>query len=223
MGFRGDLSVDVDIEMEESSAPQAQQHAERLKEIRGMLEDNLATAVETQKRYYDKIHKPMIFKIGDQVMLRTKNIRTLRPSRKLDRRQEGPFTIIDAWGKQAYKLSLPPQFKGIHPVFHVSLLEPFHARDGQPAPPGPIPIDGEDEWEIDSILAKRVRYGKAQYLVRWKGYSPADDSWEPEETVQDTEVLDRFEAQQEAKGVTNQMPIRPGPKKARIGMKTKQK
>jgi len=155
----------------------------------------------------------MIFKIGDQVMLRTKNIRTLRPSRKLDRRQEGPFTIIDAWGKQAYKLSLPPQFKGIHPVFHVPLLEPFHARDGQPAPPpappGPIPIDGEDEWEIDSILAKRVRYGKAQYLVHWKGYSPADDSWEPEETVQDTEVLDRFEAQQEAKGVTNQMPIRP--------------
>jgi hypothetical protein len=46
MGFRGDLSVDVDIEMEESSAPQAQQHVGRLKEIRNILEDNLATAVE---------------------------------------------------------------------------------------------------------------------------------------------------------------------------------
>jgi hypothetical protein len=39
----------------------------------------------------------MIFKIGDQV------IHTLRPRGKLDHRQdsqEGPFTIIDAWGIQ---------------------------------------------------------------------------------------------------------------------------
>ena len=45
----------------------------------------------------------MIFKIGDQVMLRTKDIRTLRPRGKLDRRkdsQAGPFTIIDACGIQ---------------------------------------------------------------------------------------------------------------------------
>ena len=195
MGFRGDLRVDVDTEIEQGGAPEALQHAQRLEEIRGILKDTLIIATEAQKRAYDKKHKPMSFKIGDQVMLRTKNIRSIRPCQKIDRRQEGPFTIIDAWGKQAYKLSLPPQFRAIHPVFHVSLLEPYHARDGKPAPPGPVSIDGEDEWEIEEILAKRTMRGKPQYLVRWKGYSPAEDSWEPAEAVENAEALDRFEAQ----------------------------
>jgi hypothetical protein len=98
----------------------------------------------------------MAFKIGDQVALRTKNIRRIRPSGKLDSRYGGPFTIIDTWGKNAYKLSLPPQFKGIHPVFHVSLLEPYYMRDGKPADSGPISIDGQDEWEVDSIQGMRI-------------------------------------------------------------------
>jgi hypothetical protein len=103
----------------------------------------------------------MTFKIGDQVMLRTKDIRTLRPRGKLNRRQdsqEGPFAIIDAWGIQIK----PPSVIQKYP-FHVSLLKPFYSRDGQLAPPGLISIDGEDDWEIDAILAKRVRHGRAQY------------------------------------------------------------
>jgi hypothetical protein len=62
-----------------------------------------------------------------------------------------------------YKSSRPPRFKNIHPVFHVSLLNPFYSWDDQLVLPDPISIGGEDDWEIDAILAKRVRYGKAQY------------------------------------------------------------
>jgi hypothetical protein len=145
MGFRGNLEIDIDAENSPSNVPEAQLQAERLKIIRATLEETLQKAVEAQKRYYDRRHKPMAFKIGDQVTLRTKNIRRIRPSGKLDSRYEGLFTIIDTWGKNAYKLSLPPQFKGIHPVFHVSLLEPYYMRDGKPADPGPISIDGQDE------------------------------------------------------------------------------
>ena len=42
------------------------------------------------------------------------------------------------------------------PVFHVSLLEPYCAWPGEEeAKPGPVIIDGEDEWEVESILIKQ--------------------------------------------------------------------
>jgi len=178
---RGDLRINVDVDLPAGNAPQAKERAEALKAMREGLKEVLTRATNAQKEQYDKRHKAMSFKIGDMVMIRTKNFRMIRPCRKLDHRQLGSFPIIDAWGKQAYKLRLPPRFRGIHPVFHVSLLELYREREGAPPPPEPILIDGSDEWEIEEILTHRTQRRRVQYLVRWKGYTPADDSWEPEE------------------------------------------
>jgi hypothetical protein len=65
----------------------------------------------------------------------------------------------------------------IHPVFHVSLLEPASANSlpsqlaSQPEPP-PVIIDNQQEWEVEEILDSR-RFGKnrlLKYFVRWVGY-----------------------------------------------------
>ncbi len=53
-----------------------------------------------------------------------KNIRTRRPMRKSDLKYYGPFLITEGIGKQAYKLRLGDSVGRIHPVCHVSLLEP---------------------------------------------------------------------------------------------------
>jgi hypothetical protein len=47
----------------------------------------------------------------------------------------------------------------------------------------PVRISESTEYKIDKIIDKRVRRGIQEYLVRWKGYSKAFDSWVPASRV----------------------------------------
>lgn len=110
------------------------------------LSERLQKASAMQKHYYDKRHKKIEFCIKDQVMLATKNLRRLRPSKKLSDRYLGPFEVIEVIGKhrQAYRLKLEPEYK-FYDVFHVSLLEPWHGRAETVAKLPSIEIDGYEE------------------------------------------------------------------------------
>ena len=82
----------------------------------------------------------------------------------------------------AYRLKLPPRWGCIHNVFYVSKLRPYREDleiHDRPAPPPPILIDGEEEWEVARIKDSRIhrRWKKLQFLVEWKGF-PGEDSWE---------------------------------------------
>lgn len=35
------------------------------------------------------------------------------------------------------------------------------------------------EYEVEEILQAKEENGKHLYLVRWKGFPPANDTWEP--------------------------------------------
>jgi len=85
----------------------------------------LDQAREAMKKYYNRkaIEQPDL-KVGDQVMLNAKNIRTKRPSKKLSQKLYGPCKILEKRGNRAFKLEISPQWK-IHPVFHLSLLVPY--------------------------------------------------------------------------------------------------
>jgi hypothetical protein len=103
---------------------------------------------------------------------------------------EGPFKIEETMGPVTYKLKLPHQWK-IHNVFHGKLLTPYRETDVHgknfPEPP-PDLIEGEDEYEVDSIRDHRKRGKGQQYLVKWKGYP--DETWEPEANLKNaSEVL----------------------------------
>ena len=64
---------------------------------------------------------------GAKVWLLRRNIKTIRPSFKLDVRRLGPFIVIGPVGTSLFQLDLPSAMH-IHPVFHVSLLEPHVAN-----------------------------------------------------------------------------------------------
>ena len=67
----------------------------------------------------------------------------------------GPFTVSKLVGIVAVKLDLPHPWT-IHPVFHVSLIKPYHAN-GSVQPPGPLAyIDGDPQYAVDYILNQRI-------------------------------------------------------------------
>jgi Chromo (CHRromatin Organisation MOdifier) domain len=81
-----------------------------------------------------------------------------------------------------FKLELLPHWQ-IHDVFHASLLTLYKEMEEHGhnfAQPAPELIEGEEEYKVEQILNSR-RWGqgrKLQYLLRWKGYSHAHDSWQ---------------------------------------------
>jgi hypothetical protein len=111
------------------------------------------------------------------------NISTERPSQKLEDRRYGPFPIKQKIGESAYELTLATTWRGIHPVFNESLLTPFwppkFPSQQKPPPPPPIQIQGDLHYEVNFIWDSRLRRGKLQYLVHWKGYPREEETWEP--------------------------------------------
>ena len=88
----------------------------------------------------------------------------------------------------------------IHPVFHVSLLEPYEGSNRTEEAPPPVLVDEEEEYEVDQVLDSRLHFRHLQYLVKWKGYSDAKNSWLPEgELGNAAELTEEFHRRYPAK------------------------
>ena len=137
-----------------------------MKEFHDTLQAEMATAQLRHKENYDQHRKPdPNLKSGDMVWLLPRNIRTIRPSKKLDWKKIGPFKRTTKIGSNAYNLDLPTSMR-IHNTFHISLLEPYEDNKFPSQiqePPPPIQIEGEDEYELDEIIDSRFHYTKLQY------------------------------------------------------------
>ncbi|XP_067914331.1 E3 SUMO-protein ligase CBX4 [Heterodontus francisci] len=56
-----------------------------------------------------------------------------------------------------------------------------------------LPAAGEHVFAVESIEKKRIRKGRVEYLVKWRGWSPKYNTWEPEENILDPRLLLAFQ------------------------------
>jgi hypothetical protein len=97
------------------------------------------------------------------VYLLRRNIKTKRPSDKLDHIKLGPFKIIKKLGPVTFKLEMPEGMR-IHLVFYISLLEPTPPN----VRPGPIEIDYETQqlyYKAERIIRFKLIDNKPHYLI----------------------------------------------------------
>ena len=76
----------------------------------------------------------------------------------------------------AFRLDLPPHMH-LHPVFHVSLLEPYATSSilsRLTTPSRPVEFLDEPEFEVVVVLDSKIVCNKMYYLVDWLGYTLND-------------------------------------------------
>jgi len=105
-----------------------------------------------------------------------------RRSEKLTEHFVGPYKIKGIISSNTVELELPKSIR-IHPIVNISRVRLYKPQvEGQKKiPPKLVIIEGEEEFEVEKILNKRIVWGKEKFLVRWKGYTAEGDIWESKE------------------------------------------
>jgi len=165
-----------------------QMYAEKVDVIR----QRLATAQSRQKSYADRRRRELRFEVGDHVFLKispSRGVMRFGKKGKLSPRYVGPFEILERIGEVAYRIALPPQFSGLHNVFHVSMLRKYVAD-----PPHVIQLEVPEIRQdlsleerpveiVDRMVHQLRRRTIPMVKVRWQHHSEREATWEIEEEV----------------------------------------
>jgi hypothetical protein len=79
----------------------------------------------------------------------------------------GPFIIKEKLEPVNYRLQLPDTMQRIHPMFHISLLEPA-PRDATLAQNIKL-TDETTEYKVKQVLDMQMVNDQPFYLIKWKG------------------------------------------------------
>lgn len=204
-GYHARMSFDMIPQAQDARNPrqniqraEADKFAQRMKGVWDYLQDYIGLAQSRMEEYANRRRQPMPnYQVGDSVYLDRRNIKTQRPSLKLDDKYLGPFKVLRKHGTSSFELDLPEGMR-IHPVFHSSLLR-LDPEDPLPAQvidePPEVIVEGEQEWEVERILDSAIRWRKLYYRAKWAGYDTQDPRWYPADYFDNAqEVVDEFHA-----------------------------
>ena len=123
------------------------QRISRINQTQEIIKKRLQDAKISQAIQSNKPRGPAPeFRVGDQVLLSTKNLPLATSYRKIAPEWLGPLTITSAYQQtRNYTLRLPDDLTGIDPTLHVELMKAYIPNDNKRFPsrkntkPRPLP------------------------------------------------------------------------------------
>ena len=191
--------------LDETRPPEAHTEFKRkMTETLKSCRDAALRAQESMKERADQHRRQVQVKVGDMVMVDTTVVRDdqeqARESAKLRKRAVGPYKVIGMKGPNAVELQLPRGNKA-HSVVNVGRLRKLEQVESElrraAEKPGPLSDLGEDVFQVERLLAVRTRHKNKEYLVKWKGYEPKDNTWVEASNILDKDMIKKFEAERE--------------------------
>jgi len=136
----------------------------KIKEIQEEVKAALEKAQEEMKRYTDrkKADRKRVeideYRVGDLVMLSTKDLKYQMVSRRMEKLMEnfvGPYKIKKVISSNIVELELFSTVK-IHLVVNVSRVQKYvgQVEEQRKKQPALVVIKGEEKWEVEKILNK---------------------------------------------------------------------
>jgi len=200
--FKANYSQDLRMGFEERRKGKykaAGKFVERMKRIQREAKAALGKVQKEMKKFTDKRRKEgEEYRVGDLVLLSTKDLKWQMKRRRLEKLTErfvGPYKVKGTISSNVIELELSKSIR-IHPVVNVSRVRLFKLQvEGQKKIlPKLVIIEGEKEFEMEKILNKRTVKGKEKFLVRWEGYTAEEDTWENRENLENAkELVEKFE------------------------------
>jgi len=167
---------------------------DRMRKIQKEAKAALGKAQKEMKKFADrKWEEAEEYKVGDWVLLSTKDLKWKMIGRRSEKLMEwfvGPYKVKGIISSNAIELDLSSSVK-IHPVVNISrvCLYKDQVKGQKKIPPKLVIIEGEEEFEVEKILNKRVIREREKFLVRWKGYTAETDIWENRENLGNAKKL----------------------------------
>ena len=167
--------------------------------------DNLILAKISQAHFANpKTSQPHLYEIGQNVMLSTLHRRNEYKTKGQHRaakfmpRYDGPYQIIDVHQDASTVTLEMPNAPNLFPTFHASNVKPWFPNDDNKYPsrtleqPGPIDVNGSEEFLVDSIIDHKKIGRGYRYLVHFKGYGPENDRWITGKELENNEALEIY-------------------------------
>ena len=177
----------------------AEEFAREMKERHEEARAVLVRLQEEIKRQADRNRKEAEeYRIGDRVLISTKDFLMelmKRATKKLMEKFIRLYMVKKIVLENVVELELLVSLR-IHLMVNVRRIVKYREQvEGQKKilPPS-VEVASEKEYEVEEILDRQERRGKTRYLVKWKGYTVEENTWEGLENLKNAmEKVEEFE------------------------------